>query len=41
MPLSTKRRLADFIIDNNGSLNSTEKKVENVWREIKDGTGND
>ena len=39
MPLSTKKRLADFIIDNNGSLNSTEKTVENAWREIKDGTG--
>jgi len=38
MPLSKKRRLADFIIDNNGSFNSTRKTVEKAWREIKDGT---
>lgn len=35
MPLSKKRRLADFIIDNNGSLNSTRKEVEKIWKEIE------
>lgn len=38
MPLSKKRLLADFIIDNNGSFNSTKKKVEKVWEEIRNGT---
>jgi len=35
MPLSVKRRSADFIIDNNGSLQKTRKAVENIWREIR------
>ncbi|VAX35321.1 Dephospho-CoA kinase [hydrothermal vent metagenome] len=34
MPLSTKIRRADFIIDNNGSLNQTRKKVDEIWRLI-------
>lgn len=37
MPLSKKMRLADFIIDNNGSFNSTRKMVEKAWREIRHG----
>jgi dephospho-CoA kinase len=32
MPLAAKLRLADFIIDNNGSLEQTRKQVEKVWR---------
>lgn len=39
MPLAKKRRLADFIIDNNRPLNSTKKMVEKIWEEIKNGTG--
>ena len=34
MPLSAKRRSADFIIDNNGTLQKTKKEVEKIWREI-------
>ena len=34
MSLSKKRRLADFIIDNNGSLRKTKQDVEKIWREI-------
>lgn len=38
MPLLKKRSLADFIIDNNGSLSAARRKVKKIWREIKDGT---
>ncbi len=37
MSLSRKRLLADFIIDNNGSLYATGKVVKKIWREIKNG----
>ncbi len=37
MPLSEKRRMADFIIDNGGSLYATKKEVKKIWREINDG----
>lgn len=37
MPLSKKKRMADFIIDNNGSIVSTGKQVELIWREIRNG----
>lgn len=37
MSLIEKKRLADFIIDNNGSIKSTRKEVEKIWKEIKDG----
>ncbi len=39
--LVQKRRLADFIIDNNGSINATQEAVEKIWEEIKDGTRRD
>lgn len=38
MPIKKKRRLADFIIDNNGSIDKTQRRVKEIWREIKDGT---
>ena len=34
MPLSSKIRLADFIIDNRGNLKETKKQVEKIWREL-------
>jgi len=35
LPLAKKKRLADFIIDNSGSLHSTKKEVNKIWRETK------
>ncbi len=37
MPIAKKIELADFIIDNNGSLKSTRILVEKAWRKIRDG----
>lgn len=34
MPLREKIRLADFIIDNRGTLKNTEKQVKEIWEEI-------
>lgn len=34
IPLNKKVRMADFVIDNNGTMSETRKKTENVWREI-------
>ncbi|MDI6758460.1 MAG: dephospho-CoA kinase [Candidatus Omnitrophota bacterium] len=34
IPLRDKLRLADFIIDNNGSLKKTKKQVKEVWRRL-------
>ena len=34
MPLKEKTPLADFIIDNNGSLQQTRKRVEEVFKDI-------
>jgi len=34
MPLRKKMRLADFIIDNRGTLKNTEKQVKDIWEEI-------
>lgn len=34
MPLREKIRLADFVVDNRGSLKNTEKQVKEVWEEI-------
>ncbi|MFH1753320.1 MAG: dephospho-CoA kinase, partial [Candidatus Omnitrophota bacterium] len=36
MSLSKKRRMADFIIDNNKSFYATTKQVEKIWRKIQD-----
>lgn len=34
MPLKKKLALADFVINNNGSLQNTEKQVRKVWEEL-------
>jgi dephospho-CoA kinase len=36
IPLREKVELADFVIDNNGTLKETEAQVERVWRELLD-----
>ena len=38
MPLSKKKRLADIIIDNNGSLEETRKQVEKFWEKVSETT---
>jgi dephospho-CoA kinase len=35
MPIREKIRLADIVIDNQGMISETEKKVEEIWRELK------
>ena len=34
MPISEKIALADIVIDNDGSIPETEKKVREVWQEL-------
>ncbi len=34
-PLSIKKRMADFIIDNDGTKESTKKQVRGIWRMLK------
>lgn len=34
IPLSVKLRLADFVIDNNGTLSNTRKQVMLIWRSL-------
>lgn len=34
MSLSAKERLADFVIDNSGTIEETKKQAENVWRSL-------
>lgn len=34
LPLKTKIRLADFVIDNNGSLKETRRQVKRVWQSL-------
>ncbi|MGH7832731.1 MAG: dephospho-CoA kinase [Candidatus Binatia bacterium] len=34
MPLSEKRKLADYVIENNGSIEELEKRVREVWDKI-------
>jgi dephospho-CoA kinase len=34
MPIDEKRALADYVIDNEGSLESTREQVASVWRRI-------
>jgi len=36
LPLATKIRLADFVIDNNGSLSKTRKQVLRVWKTLRE-----
>ena len=35
LPLAKKLKVADFIIDNSGTIKATEKKVKKIWREVK------
>ena len=35
MPLSEKVKLADFVIDNNGSIEETKKQVEEIFKELE------
>jgi len=37
MPIEAKRGLAQFVINNSGSVEDTRGQVEAVWREIKAG----
>ena len=32
LPLKEKIRLADYVIDNNGTLRQTREQVEDIWR---------
>jgi dephospho-CoA kinase len=34
MPLSKKVKLADFVIDNNGSRTRTERQIKAIWRNV-------
>jgi len=34
MPLSKKARMADYVIDNNKTLNETKEQVNKIWRKI-------
>ena len=35
LPLEKKQQLADFTVNNNGSLIYTKKQVERIWQEVK------
>jgi dephospho-CoA kinase len=39
MPLSRKRALATWEVDNGGSLADTEAQVRRIWEEIRRGGG--
>jgi dephospho-CoA kinase len=32
MPIEEKKRMADCLIDNSGSLEETERQVDHLWR---------
>ncbi len=34
-PLKEKQALADYVVDNRGTLSDTRRQVENIWRELK------
>jgi dephospho-CoA kinase len=34
IPLAKKVSLADYVIDNNGTLQQTKKQVEDIWRKV-------
>ena len=38
LPLAEKERRADFVIDNNSSLDNTRRQVESLWKELKERT---
>ena len=35
MPISRKKKMADFLIDNNGSIDKTEERVKQIFRKIQ------
>jgi len=35
LPLSVKARLADFVIDNSGTIKETKKQVRGIWRRME------
>jgi len=35
LPIEEKKSLADFIVDNSGSLEKTRRQVEEIWEELK------
>ncbi|MDD5174601.1 MAG: dephospho-CoA kinase [Candidatus Omnitrophota bacterium] len=37
MPLNKKIRMADYIVDNNGTRKDTKKQVRKIWQELKKG----
>ena len=39
LPIEEKRRWADIVIDNSGTLEQTRRRVEVVWRELTAGEG--
>ena len=37
MPLNRKIRMADYVVDNNGTKEDTKKQVRKIWQELKKG----
>jgi dephospho-CoA kinase len=37
MPASEKKKLADYLIDNSGSIEETRTQVETLWRKLRGG----
>ncbi len=37
LPLAEKRRRADYVVDNGGTLENTERQVQKVWEEVASG----
>ena len=35
MPIDEKRALADYVIDNDGSLDATRRQVDEVWAKAR------
>ena len=35
MPLEDKKKYADYIIDNNGTLDDTARQLDSIWRKIR------
>jgi len=40
MPAAEKKELADFVIDNSGSIENTRRQLEALWRKITEGSSN-
>ena len=37
MPLKKKIRLADYVVDNDGTKKETKNQVRKIWQELKKG----